>query len=603
MNLTIKKIMLPLAVSFTLFLGACGGPANPNSSPEITVGDLKYHIEYLASDALEGRLSGTDGCAEAAEYIAAEFKAYGLEPRGDNGSYFQPFEVVLGVSAGDNRLEIKSGDKTESLAPSTDFTPVAFTENGTMEAEVIFAGYGISADKLDYDDYAGLDVKDKIVLVLRYSPEGEDFHSKFQDFASLRSKAFNAREKGAKGIAFFLGPEDGDDGLLELKLDVSSGTSGIQAVNVTRDVVQKIFEAAGKDLAKTHKAINENLKPASFATGVTMKMTTEVIQDRRTTDNVIGFLPGNDEAAKNRIVVVGAHYDHIGKGFIGSLAPDSKEVHNGADDNASGTAGVLEIAQKLAARRETLKHSYLFMAYSGEELGLLGSAWFVKTPTVDLENITCMINMDMIGRMEDNQLIVNGTGTSPVWPDWLNKLNEQTQFDLKLKSDGYGPSDQTSFYKKDIPVLQFFTGLHDDYNKPTDDADSINYEGEKATLDLVAALINEIDGQTEKLAFSKAGEAEQSGGRGGFRVTLGSIPDYAEEVEGVMLAGVRENSPAEKAGMKGGDIIIKFGDRDIKNIYDYTDCFRTAKPGDEVVIVVLRDGKELPLDVLLEGRK
>jgi Zn-dependent M28 family amino/carboxypeptidase len=317
---------------------------------------------------------------------------------------------------------------------------------------------------------------------------------------------------------------------------------------------------------------------------------------------VVGLLKGSDPTLKDEIVVIGAHYDHLGLGGPQSLAPKALgEVHNGADDNASGTAGMLELAQAFADRATDLKRSLLFMAFSGEEEGLLGSNYYVKHPLFPIERTVAMINMDMIGRLQDNKLIVQGVGTSPQWPPLLEEVNKQKKFDLKTTADGTGPSDHSSFYLKDIPVLFLFTGVHSDYHKPSDDYDKINTEGQARVVRFAYDVVSKIQSLPTRPEFTKTSGSEQMGRRG-FRVSLGVMPDYAEEVEGMKISGLRQGSPAERAGLKAGDIIVRLGSIQIKNIYDYTFALSPLKEGEEVEIEVLRNEQRLVMKITPEKR-
>jgi hypothetical protein len=314
------------------------------------------------------------------------------------------------------------------------------------------------------------------------------------------------------------------------------------------------------------------------------------------------MIEGSDPKLKDEYLVIGAHYDHLGLGGAGSLVPDTVAVHHGADDNASGTAGVLELAQAFESQKSAPRRSILFMSFGAEEEGDLGSDYFVKHPLVPLQKIVGMINLDEVGREKDSTLIVYGTGTSPLWDSLLTKFNTPKQFNLKLNPEGFGPSDHASFYAKDIPVLFFFTGVHEDYHKPSDTWDKINAEGEQSILEFVEKIAYDVADREEKPLFTKADSPRQMGGNAGLRVYFGTIPDYAEQVNGVKISAVRKGSPAEKARVMGGDIIVKLGGKTIKNIYDYTYALQDLKPGDEVELTVKRGDKMIQLKGVL-GRR
>ena len=603
-----RIILLAMFIVFILnFACEPAPPRNPNSKVEISANDIFYHIKYLASDELKGRKAGTEGAEQAAKYIANEFKRYVSKPIGDDGSYYQKFEFIAGVEIGSqNKFMVKINGKELEYKVEKDFIPISFSSNEEVSSEIVFAGYGIFSPKLNYDDYENIDVKDKTVIVLRYGPEGDNPHSDFHEYSSLRYKTLTARERGAKSIMLVTGPESyEEDELVKLRYDNSVSDSGIPAISIGRKIADEIIKASGKDLREAQKEIDTSKKSNSFlVNNVTVSFKADIIKQRKITSNVVGLLEGKDETLKDEIIIIGAHYDHLGLGGSGSLASKAEgAIHNGADDNASGIAGLLELAQLFSSKKDELKRSILFIAFSAEETGVLGSAHYVKNPILPLEKTVAMLNMDMIGRQKDNKLTIHGIGTSSIWKELVEELNSETNFNLKLNDDGYGPSDLASFYGKDLPVLFFFTGAHEDYHKPSDDYDKINTEGEQKIVEYVYAIAQEVNSKEERPQFTKIKGSSQQRSTRGFRVYLGTIPDYAEEVEGVKLTGVREGSPAEKAGMLGGDVIIKFGDTNIKNIYDYVYALGKYKPGDEVDIIVVREEQEVSLRVKLEKRK
>jgi aminopeptidase YwaD len=594
------------AFGILLFLGV--STLQAQSSPQVTARELLKHVRYLASDQLEGRRAGSRGAELAAQYIANEFKSYGLTPVGDNGTYFQNFEFASGVKPGAvNTFAYSTAAGLRSGELGKDFQPLGFSGSGTVQAGLVFAGYGISASGQTYDDYASLDVKGKAVMVLRNSPPSDSVKD-FAQFASLRYKASKAKELGAEALIVVTGPEDSDtDDLLKLNygFDPSSGNAGIVIVNITRNLADEILrreEATVKDLQET---LNRTKTPKSFAVrGVTIATTVQLTEIRKSTKNVVGFLEGRDATLKNQIIVIGAHYDHLGYGGegSGSLKPDTVAIHHGADDNASGVAGLLELAQAYAANRSELKRSLLFISFSGEELGLLGSAYYVKNPLFPLERTVCMINMDMIGRLRNKDLIVYGIGTSPGFEALVKKYDADSSFVLKLNKDGYGPSDQSSFYGKKIPVLFFFTDIHPDYHRPSDTYDKINYDGEQRVVQFVEAIASDLDETPEQPQYVAVEAPRPMQAGRSTRVYMGTIPDFGEQVEGMKLAGVREGGPAAKAGLQAGDIIVKFGRVEVKNLYDFTYALAECKPGDEVDVVVKRGGETKTFRVKLEKR-
>jgi len=366
-----------------------------------------------------------------------------------------------------------------------------------------------------------------------------------------------------------------------------------------------MFAKLGKNLSDIQKKIDADLKSQSFDVAARATVATDVVRTRKTVRNVVAALPGSDPQLRDEWVVVGAHYDHLGLGDRSSLAPSQiGEIHHGADDNASGTAGVLEIA-RLASMNRQLKRSVLFMTFAGEELGLLGSAFFVSNPTIPADHIVGMINMDMIGRVQNDRLFVGGVGTSPSFKPWVEELNKDIGLNLDYSDSGYGSSDHTSFTVKRIPILFFFSGLHTDYHKPSDTYDKINAEGAKKVLSLSYLMLDRISNNTERPQYTEVRQqqAPAGSGGGGYGPDFGSIPDFRDDLKGVLFAGVRPNSPADKAGLKPGDLMTGFDGKSIQNLYDFTYALRSKKPGDLVVVVVKRNGQELKVDVTLEARK
>lgn len=577
-----------------------------DKNPEITSSEIKSHIEYLASDDLEGRFTGSDGCEEAANYISEQFESYGLKPM-FGGDYLQSFPFISGLALGKNNFfTLKIKDQSYELDLEKNYITAPFSGAQKLSGKIIFAGYGISAPKLNYDDYAGIDVKDKIVLVMRFNPEYDNPHSKFDEYSTFRQKATVARDKGAKGIIFVNGhfPADDDDKLMEFRYDRGSLLKDISAVHIKREFVDELFKAQDMDFAEYQKKISETKNPASFefTNSTILNLETEVNEIKKESWNVAGYFEGNDPQLKNEYVVIGAHFDHLGYGETGSLYRGTeKQIHNGADDNASGTTGVLELAEKFVSMKNQMKRSMIFVTFSGEELGLLGSNYFVNNSSIHANQMVSMINLDMIGRLDDEKkLIVHGTGTAKSWKDLLNNTNS---YNLKLSfnDEGFGPSDHSSFYGKQIPVLFFFTGTHTDYHRPSDDAEKINYQGQEAVVRYVYDVSSSVVNNDTKPEYVNVPRKEMDNASG-WKVYVGTIPDYSTDVNGFKISGVSEGSPAQKGGMKAGDIMIKFGDKKISNIYDYVYALKEFVPGDKVDVIVLRDGKELTFHLILGAR-
>lgn len=603
--------LLVLAAALAPARGAAQPAPAPAAALSPAAARVQADVAFLASDELKGRRAGTAEADRAAAWLVERFGKIGLVPAGPNGAWLQPFDFIDGVDLGPkNRLE--TGAAKKAWAVSTDFRPLAFSAAGALEGEVVFAGYGIVSKDLGYDDYDGLDVKDKVVLVLRYSPDGDDEKSPFSPFAALRFKAAVAREKGAKAMLVAAGPltKDVPDDLIALRTDAAFSDAGIVALSIRRPVAEALLAGSGKTLEAAQKAIDDAKKPASFAVaGSRIALNVDVTPRRVRTANVIGLLKGADGAKSAEIVVVGAHYDHLGLGGTTSLASASgPQIHHGADDNASGVAALLETARSLSARRETLPRSVLFIAFAAEELGTLGALTFTKNPTVPWDKVVAMFNMDMVGRLRNDKLDVQGVGTSPAWKGFLEASNAEAKLKLALLEGGFGPSDHSPFYAAKKPVLFTFTGAHADYHKPSDTADRVDSEGIVRVVKFVEPVVVAVASAPERIPFTevKGGTAPPGGGSRSFRVWVGGIPDFSEEGQGVKLSGVTGGSPAEKAGLMAGDTIVKFGDKELKNLYDYTYALQGRKPGEKVNLVVKRveDGKtvEKTIEVTLGSR-
>jgi Peptidase family M28/PDZ domain/PA domain len=594
-----------LAVLSIMPLAAPTPPAVPTADPHRYLEDIKT----LTTPAMEGRGDGTKGLTRASHLIEKRFKSLGLEPAGTS-SYFQPFTVITGAQLkGNNHFVVQARSQKKELKPKQDFVPFSFSSSGIAQGPLVFAGYGVSADEFEYDDYAGIDVKDKIVVVLRYEPAS--FAAKtgnhgMTQHSQLISKAINARNHGAKAIVLVNGKlGDGEEDLLTRFGSVSGPENvGIVFVQVKNAVADEWFQAAGKSLLETQDRINISGKPDSFALPENQSASVKVsiATTRATVNNVLAYLPGKTD----EYVIIGAHYDHLGRGNFDSLAPSQiGQIHPGADDNASGTAGVLELARVLAPQKGQLKRGILFASFAGEELGLLGSAEWVKEPTRPLEKAVAMLNMDMIGRIKDDKVYVGGVGTGSTLKATVEQAQAKSGFKMEYSAGGYSSSDHTSFVAKKIPVLFFFSGLHSDYHKPSDTWEKINPDSAARLLDVVSATGVQLADAEERPAFAVVAEDKPVGGMGGggYGPYFGSIPDFGQVENGVKFSDVKPNSPAAKAGLKAGDILVQFGDKPIKNLYDFTDALRRSKVGDVVEVKVLRDGQPLTASVKLEQRK
>ena len=567
-------------------------------------------VKTLAGPNMEGRGAGTKGIDRAAAMLEKRYRSLGLKLAG-SVSYFQPFSVITGARLqSNNHLVVETAGAKKPLTPNQDFVPYSFSASGTAGGQVVFAGYGASADEFQYDDYAGTDVKDKIVVVLRYEPAGfagKSGNTGSTPHAQLITKAINARNHGAKAIVLVNGKlADGEEDLLTRFGTVSGPENvGILFVQVKNAVAESWFQAAGKSLADLQNQINSSDKPASFALpdNLRLNLTVSIENTRATAKNVLAYLPGKSD----QYIIIGAHYDHLGRGNIDSLAPSQiGQIHPGADDNASGTAGVLELARLFAPLQGQLQRGILFANFAGEELGLLGSAQWVKRPTLPLDKAVAMINMDMIGRIKDNKVYIGGVGTGSTFKALLEQAQSRSGFKIEYSAGGYAASDHTSFVSKHIPVLFFFSGLHSDYHKPSDTWDKINSEDAARLLDVVSDVALQIADAPDPPAFITVAEDKPVAGTGGGRgygPYFGSIPDFGQTENGVKFSDVRPGSPAEKAGLKAGDVLVQFGDKPINNLYDFTDALRRSKVGDVVQVKVLRDRKPVTASVKLEQRK
>lgn len=589
-------------------------------SPEIRVGDLRSLVDYLASDDLEGRMAGSEGARRASEYIAERLREAGVEPMGDDAGWFQEyrFKADARVVPAENSMTIRrDGKDAVELTLGEDFRPLAFTSRGEVEGELVFAGYGLSVpgeEGAGYNSYAGLDVDGKIVLVLRYVPEDvtSERRQELNRYAGLRYKAMIAREEGAKAVLFVTGPNSPGAGeLAGLNFERGVAGSDIVAASISGEAARVLLGGSGRDLQALQSGLDKEDPHAESGFGVPavqLKIATSVEYVLGDDRNVLGGFPPAGE--EEEYVVIGAHYDHIGRGGESSLSGKAAgaEVHNGADDNASGTAAVLELAAAFARERddypEAFRRGVIFALWGGEEIGLTGSSRFVKEPPVPLESIVAYVNFDMVGRLKDNRLMLQGVGSSPLWRKLAERRNVRAGFQLVLQEDPYLPTDVTSFYPKEVPVLNFFTGSHEDYHRPTDTPEKLDYRGLDRVTRLARGIILDLVRTPEPPEYSRVKRSDSGGGaRERLRVYLGTIPDYTGEVEGVKLTGVREGGPADRGGLRGEDIIVEFGGQKIANIYDYTYALDAAKIGEPLEVVVLRDGKRVELTVVPEARK
>jgi Peptidase family M28/PDZ domain/PA domain len=565
-------------------------------------------VKALTASSMEGRGDGTKGLTRAAHLLESRYKSLGLKPAGTN-SYFQPFTVITGAKLkSHNRITVTEGTQKRDLKLNQEFVPFSFSASGSVTAPLVFAGYGATAEEFGYDDYSGIDVKDKIVVVLRYEPPGfaeKSGNTGLTRHAQLISKAINARNHGARAIVLLNGKlGDGEEDTLTRFGSVSGPeNTGIVLVQLKNDVGDNWFRIAGKSVAEVQGQLNHSTKPQSFVfpDQLHVSINVDIETTRATVNNVLAYLPGKTD----EYVIIGAHYDHLGYGNYDSLAPSQiGQIHPGADDNASGTAGVLELARALAPIKGTLQRGILFASFAGEELGLLGSAHWVQQPTLPLEKAVAMLNMDMIGRIKDDKVYVGGIGTGSTLKAAIEQAQAKSNFKIEYSPGGYSASDHTSFVTKRIPVLFFFSGLHSDYHKPSDTWDKINSQGAARLVDVVGDTGLQLASAPDRPTFIAVVEDKPlAGASGGYGPYFGSIPDFGQVENGVKFSDVKPASPAAKAGLKAGDILVQFGDKPIKNLYDFTDALRRSKVGDVVDVTVMRDGKTVQASVKLEQRK
>jgi hypothetical protein len=668
-----------LGLTAVLFLAAIvASPAAripaAESSAAVTAADerLAAVTKYLSSDELEGRGIDTKGLNLAADYIAKRFADLGLKTRLFDNSPFQRFSITTGASLGEkNELEFVGptvdGDSTEVVKQvvGKEFTPLAVGGSGKFDLPLVFVGYGITAKGEGFDDYAGVDVKDKAVIVLRHEPEQDNPHSVFNgqqssEYATFRRKVSNAYEHGAGAVILvgdkfdlrksvaqlrsrwqaavdalseantkFKGLKDLDDDLWrqqqerleKLADDVKTYGQELRAADDPllpfdgagltgeardfpvlwcrrRPIDRMIKQALGTTLEQLEIEIDKGPKPHSHVLdGWTARGDINIARTETEIKNVAAVLEGVGPH-RDETIVIGAHYDHLGHGEPGSLAPGSHEIHNGADDNASGVAVLIEVARRLSERSDKLSRKIVFLAFTGEERGLLGSARYVRDPLVPLDKTIAMINMDMVGRLTDNKLIVYGTDTAAEFEKLVERVGKSLDFDLAAKHGGFGPSDHSSFYAQQIPVMHVFTGSHPEYHRPTDDFPLLNIDGMRRVSVLVSDLAIALANAPDPPHFQQS--KEKPAGGGGDRPYFGSVPDFSSDTPGYALSGVTAGSPADRGGFKAKDVIIRFGESRIGNLEDFDSALRKFKAGDKVPVVVKRGKDEVKLEVTLD---
>ena len=543
--------MKRILITALFFISLLSYSQKLKKADKLLLNTIQQHVYFLADDKLEGRRTGTNGEKLASEYIINQFKTAGLQPKGNNSTFIQEFEVNDGRAINPSTHFLVNGAE---LKLEAEYFPLVYSANASIEA-------AITPALQENNSPWFLDLKEMM---------DENKNNPHFDLAeAIHEKAITVSKQGATALCIF-NSSSTDDGIKYNKKD--------KATIISIPVIYIINEAKKKLL---------NDESATYD----VKIKVDISEKKRTGHNVIGYF---DNGAATT-VVLGAHYDHLGYGedknslYTGA----TPAIHNGADDNASGSAALMELAKMITVSKFK-NNNYLFIAFSGEELGLYGSKYFVDNPTIDLSKVNYMINMDMVGRMNDSAKInIGGYGTSPYWGQLFSSISSK-KINVKFDSSGVGPSDHTSFYRKDIPVLFFFTGSHSDYHKPSDDADKINYVGEYEVVKYVYKLIDETNSKG-KLAFTKT--REQQTVRSSFSVSLGIMPDYTFSGTGVRVDGISEGKLAQRVGMKTGDVVIQLGDFKFSDVTSYMQVLGKFKKGDKTKVKLKRGSEELEFDV------
>ena len=601
-----------------VWLGVIGLTASLQAqAPATTTSRTRQDVTLLASDQLEGRLSGSAGEQLASDFIISELRRIGARPLPGRSEYTLPFDFTEGSRDGGSWVRL-GGAAQGRFEQRKDVQVLSFSDNADVtDTPVVFAGYGIvvpDSQGFPYDSYATIDVKDKVALVLRYFPEDAETKTKaiLARYADLRYKALAARQHGAKAVLFVTGPHSPNAGeTIPMSRDVAIAGSGIAAASISASVADAMFKALGdpsKSLDAAQKALDDaNPHATGFALpNVDVSVHTDVVREKNTGHNVVAYLPATKTVTglQKPWLAIGAHYDHLGHGEPStSLAEkdDLGKIHHGADDTASGTAAVLALAEAMASQPRS--RNLLLQFWSGEELGLVGSGAYVNAPAIPLDQLAAYVNFDMVGRMQDNKLTVQATGSSPVWARVIEQANVAAGFDLQLQQDPNQPTDVSSFNQAGVPSLNFFTGTHIDYHKPTDTADKINYDDLDRIVDFAVAIVKRIGDTVEAPQFTKVEQTSDAGSRAGVRLFTGTIPDYSTEVKGLLLSGVIGGGPAEQSGLQKGDVIVEIAGQTITNIYDYTYALEVLKIGVPVKVVYQRGSERRETTLTPSARK
>jgi hypothetical protein len=578
---SLKTLSATLAICLVPFSHAAAQSCPDASALTRGLDGALAHVRYLADDRLEGRAVGSEGARCAANYLVSRFAELGLEPGGPEGSWFQTFQIRRGAELGPSNRLVVSG---RSYALGSEWVPLGFSAAGTVAGEPIYGGHLLSSPGNPADEFARIDISDRLVVVEWGDPDAPHGMSLRGD---PHFKATVAAGRGAAGI-LVLAPE------------------GMELQGLDDETRAQLAIPA----AMVSGALAESVRQALIGGG-SAQLETDVRVTTGDANNVVALIPGSSPTLADEYVVVGAHYDHLGFGGEGSLAPDETAVHNGADDNASGAAALVEIARELMAGPRPAR-SVLFIAFTGEERGLWGSAHFVAEPTVALEDVVAMLNLDMVGRVVDDAVTIFGLGTASEWDEVVDGANAAMSDPLRIAKapDGYGPSDHASFYGQGIPVLHLFSNTHEDYHRPSDDWEKINVEGLERVAELTARITDRLAaGGDDRVALTpirqeRAAPAstQSSSSSGGYGPYLGTIPDMTPRDFGLRLTGVREDSPADEAGLQPGDVVVEFDGNPIADIYAYTYALQAKQPGDIVEIVVERAGERVTVRATLGER-
>ena len=601
MNELLKKIVIALIIIMggVMIVSKSNKEKIDPGSAEIMTYEILEHIKYLSSDKLEGRFPGSEGSKKAIKYISKNWEAQGVLPAGTK-KYEQPFSYISKVSLG-NRNILRVRNSKSRYKIKKDFIPIGWSGNGNIDDEVVFVGYGFDIDdSLSWNDYINVNVKNKWVLMFLNGPDGNSPHSPYGYHKKLYNKVIAARDRGVGGILFMEREEKENNKLKPLVYRQSASSAGLPIIQITHAVANNIINDKDKTVTDLRSKIDQELASFSFELDRKVSARVNLKFEKETATNVVGFIEGSDPILNKEYIIIGAHYDHLGYGghMSGSLNPDSMQIHNGADDNASGIAGILELSHKLMTNKKLLGRSIIAICFDAEEKGLLGSKFYTQTPTKDLEQTAIMINMDMIGRLNEKPITVGGVGSAKTLSETIEVVqkNHTLKIDKNISGMDFGRSDHASFYREDIPVLFFFTGAHQDYHKPSDDWDKIDYQGEKEVLKFAYDLIVQLSTNKEKPIFTEITNDNSDNQSPSFNVTLGVIPSYGSQKIGMEIDGIsRKNGPADKAGIKKGDIIIEINNKKIRNIYDYMARLAELNSGDKIIVKIIRNKIEMEL--------